>query len=590
MIFSKKAAGLGGAKRSNFEKEVLAAGMLPNLLTGLTTVLYMMVTIQLPKDRIPMVVLLGICICLVLQFLVAPFTNKLITKRLSDDLEWFGNYESTERERTTLMRQVMEIPEKVGVQVFCVFYAGVICWVILCCTFAGALQDVAVMALCSGFFGAYAGFVFAIVQTQKICSGYAAKIVGQGVSEVEIKQKHSFGTPSAKLVVFHIFGPIILVNIFFMSISWRSFVISSSFQIALLRVCIIFVMNLVFYCTLSAMLFKRMMESINFTNTILQDMNRNNLHNISHSRTDLSNEFMYNIHLINTISDILQKILKASTDISAQVIEASNELSVISKQTAATSLEQSSGIKELLSAMEESDKWAQNIFSKIGEVSLVARRTTEVIYDGFNILQQNMQKLSEINQANEVTLEGIKTLSSKISGISDIVGIINSIADQTNIIAFNAELEAASAGKSGKNFHQVSNEIRRLTNNTIQSTNEIRNKIIEIQHSSEKLLTLSLNGSKKVAAGNEIVKELYGNFTGLKESSQKANASSEEIKFIIEQQTAAFEQIVVTLRQLSAAVETFSVSTHTINTSAEHLCNISEKLQNLQPKEDIQGA
>ena len=332
------------------------------------------------------------------------------------------------------------------------------------------------------------------------------------------------------------------------------------------------------------MIFKRMMRSINFTKDILLDMKRENLHKIKHSPTDLSNEFMYNIHLINTISDILQKILKITSDISSQVIESSNELSVISKETAATSLEQNSGIKELLAAMEESDSLAKNISSKIGEVSLVANRTTEVINDGFNILKQNMQKLSEIKQANDVTFEGIKSLSEKISGISDIAGIINSIADQTNIIAFNAELEASSAGESGQNFHLVANEIRRLTNNTIQSTNEIREKIIEIQHSSEKLLLASQNGSKKISDGNEIVENLYHNFTNLKESSQATDSSSEEIKHIIEQLTAAFEQIVITLRQLSEAAETFSVSTNNINISAENLCTISEQLQNLQPE------
>ena len=369
-----------------------------------------------------------------------------------------------------------------------------------------------------------------------------------------------------------------------MIISWRTCIKTLPFTQTIVRLVIIFIMNLIFYTILSTMIFKRMMRSINFTKDILLDMKRENLHKIKHSPTDLSNEFMYNIHLINTISDILQKILKITSDISSQVIESSNELSVISKETAATSLEQNSGIKELLAAMEESDSLAKNISSKIGEVSLVANRTTEVINDGFNILKQNMQKLSEIKQANDVTFEGIKSLSEKISGISDIAGIINSIADQTNIIAFNAELEASSAGESGQNFHLVANEIRRLTNNTIQSTNEIREKIIEIQHSSEKLLLASQNGSKKISDGNEIVENLYNNFTNLKESSQATDSSSEEIKHIIEQQTAAFEQIVITLRQLSEAAETFSVSTNNINISAENLCTISEQLQNLQPE------
>lgn len=589
MIFSNKFGLRYKKKTTNFEKEVFDAGMIPNLVTGLTTVLYMIATIQLPKESIIFMLAWAVGISFVLQFIIAPVTNKMITQKLSDDLDWFAKFESTERERTSLLKQVLSIPEKIGIEVFVVFYCGVLCWTGICSRFTAASPETMIMSLCAGFLGAYTGFVFAMETTRKICSNYAAKIIEQGVSEAEVSQKHCFGISSTKITVFHIFAPILLINIFYMFITWKSFSNYTSFHSIFIRLIIVSIINFLFFCLLSTMLFKRMMKSINFTKQILLNMNRSNLHNIKHSPTDLSNEFMYNIYLINTISDILQKILKASNDISMQVVESSNELSVISKETAVTSLEQNAGIKELLAAMEESDNLARNISTKIGEVSLVAKHTTDVINDGFDILKLNMHKLSEIKQANEITLDGIKSLSEKISGISDIAGIINSIADQTNIIAFNAELEASRAGDSGKNFHLVANEIRRLTNNTIQSTNEIRNRIIDIQHSSESLLLASQNGCKKITAGNEIVENLYNNFTSLRESSENADTSSEEIKKIIEQQTSSFEQIVITLRQLSDAAETFSVSTQNINTFAENLCIVSEKLKNLQPKKDVQG-
>ena len=270
------------------------------------------------------------------------------------------------------------------------------------------------------------------------------------------------------------------------------------------------------------------------------------------------------------------------------VVESSNELSVISKETAVTSLEQNSGVKELLSAMEESDALSKNIAEKIGEVSLVARRTTDNINEGFSILKENMQKLDEIKRANGVTVNGIKELTEKVSGISDIARIINSIADQTNIIAFNAELEASSAGEVGENFSLVANEIRRLTNSTIQSTEEIRKRIIEIQHSSDELLVSSQNGSKKILDGNKIINDLNQRFEDLKESSESMNYASEDIKKIIEQQTASFAQIVITLRQIAEAAESFSSSTQKISDSAQNLCTISEKLKQLQPDDVLE--
>lgn len=586
MIFSRKTRGKNEKQKTNLKKQIYDAGMIPNVITGIVAALYMLITVRIPAGHVVPMLLWALGILVVLQFLVAPLTNKMITQKVSDDLEWFYAYETSERERTILLKQLMGIPVKVGIQVFLVFYFGVLCWTFICRKLGETSMETFVMSLCSGFIGAYTGFVFSFEQTQKICSAHAACIIEKGVSEVEVEEKHTFGLSSTAITLIHIFGPIIIVNVFNMIFSWHCYVNKPDFSVTLFRLVIILLMNTLFFSILSIILFKRMMKSINFTKNILLNINRKNLYNIKRSPTDLSNEFMYNIHLINTISDILQTILHTTGEISMQVVESSNELSVISKETSVTSLEQNSGVKELLAAMEESDSMARNISSKIEEVSLVARKTTEVINDGFDILKNNIHKLSEIRQANEITLDGIKTLSDKISGISDIAGIINSIADQTNIIAFNAELEASRAGESGKNFHLVAAEIRRLTNNTIQSTNEIRSKIIEIQHSSEKLLLSSQSGNKKIIEGNEIVDELYGNFTDLRNSSAMADSSSEEINKIIQQQTAAFEQIVVTLRQLSAAAETFSVSTQSINSFAENLCEISEKLKTLQPDED----
>ena len=135
------------------------------------------------------------------------------------------------------------------------------------------------------------------------------------------------------------------------------------------------------------------------------------------------------------------------------------------------------------------------------------------------------------------------------------------------------------------NFALVANEIRRLTNNTIQSTEEIRKRIIEIQHSSDELLLASQNGSEKILDGNQIINDLNTRFEELKASSESMNYASEDIKKIIDQQTASFAQIVITLRQISEAAETFSSSTQKISDSAQNLCTISTNLKNLQPED-----
>lgn len=574
-------------KKKTLEKEISSVCKVPNLLSILIAIVYMLITVRIQMNQIVPMIVTGVIVYLIAEFVIIPFSCGSITKDVSEEFEMGQKGAGSEMERTVLLKKVMSLPERMGLKTFGIAFGAGIVWIVITTLLFHINAEAIIMGIAAIFMGCYTGFVLVISRTQKACSSFAAELVSKGVNKEEVEEKHYFGTLSAKITAFHIFVPILLINVYFMVMCWRLMEnpgVESNLSIVIKYVIIVAV-NLVFYCYLSTALFNRMMKSINQMSEILGAINKNNMNKVAATSTDLSNEFMYNVYLINTITDLLQSILKMSSRISMEVVESSNELSVISKETAVTSLEQASGIKELLSAMEESDALARNISDKISEVSLVAKKNTEDINGGFDILRQNMQKLEEIKQANDITVDGIQTLTEKISGISDIAGIINSIADQTNIIAFNAELEASSAGETGDNFHNVANEIRRLTNNTIQSTNEIRERITEIQHSSEMLLASSKQGSEKIISGNELINSLHESFTELQTSSESTDSAATEIKQIIVQQTASFEQIVITLRQIAEAAENFSVSTHKISSSAENLCSISQELKKFQPEE-----
>ena len=570
----------------NLTEEITKKVLVSNTFFALCTLVFAIAIGSIPKEFIVSAIIYGVLFCVILQILTCIMGVSLVTQSMTDELSSFYNYETTEKERTRLIKELMNLPSKIAAFIFPGFLACCAVWIIIISKIAKLNINSIIFISSVVYVGSYYAAIHSMTGiAQKICSNHAADIVKLGVSKEEVRKHHTFGTKSTMITVVHIFAPILINAIWFYILSWRTCVSYTSANLVYYRLALVGIISLVSYHIFSTMLFKRMMRSINNMKDILAGMNRENLHKVKYERTDLSNEFMYNVYLINTIVEILQKILKEGQRVSLDVIESSNELSVISRETAVTSLEQNSGIKELLSAMEETDALSKNIAEKIGEVSLVAKRTTDNINDGFDILKHNMQKLDEIKRANDVTVDGIKNLTEKVSGINDIARIINNIADQTNIIAFNAELEATSAGEVGENFSLVANEIRRLTNSTIKSTEEIRNRIIEIQHSSDALLISSQNGSKKILDGNKIIMELNQRFEELKTSSESMDYASEDIKKIIEQQTASFAQIVITLRQISEAAESFSGSTQKISDSAQNLCTISDNLKKLQPKD-----
>jgi methyl-accepting chemotaxis protein len=197
-------------------------------------------------------------------------------------------------------------------------------------------------------------------------------------------------------------------------------------------------------------------------------------------------------------------------------------------------------------------------------------------------------KMSEIAQANLDTIMGIKNLSEKIDTVWNIISTIDSIAEKTRIIAFNAEIEATSAGESGENFHIVANEIRRLADGIIESTKEIKTRITEIQESSDDLILTSENGTEKIKSGVENAKNLETRFESIKNASEITAESAETITTIIQQQTLASEQILITLKQISAGVSNFSMATEYISQASENLKTVATELS--ESSDQTEGA
>ena len=276
----------------------------------------------------------------------------------------------------------------------------------------------------------------------------------------------------------------------------------------------------------------------------------------------------------------IRNMRRGEQELGAHLFEETQNLVVSAKENAATAQDQSAAVKEIVATMEDSNALSENISSKIHDVSQVAIKTSSDVADGVASIEQNVAQLHAIFDANQQTIEGMKILSERIESIWDIVTLINNVADQAKIIAFNAELEASSAGEAGKSFRIVANEIRRLSDGIIDGTKEIKERINEIQHSSDSLILASESGTEKINEGYENAKNLGERFASIKNSAEVTAASAGDITEIIQQQTTASEQILIALKQISAGVENFTVATDNISTSSEHIRKMSEEMNN----------
>ena len=282
---------------------------------------------------------------------------------------------------------------------------------------------------------------------------------------------------------------------------------------------------------------------------------------------------------------IINRTNAKEKDISDKLIAETQNLAVSSKETAATAQDQSAAVKEIVTTMEDNTALSDDISQKIKDVSGVAAKTNGDVAEGVSYIEENVKQLQLIADTNLNTINGIKALGDKIENIWDIVTLINSVADQAKIIAFNAELEASSAGEAGKNFHIVATEIRRLADGIIDGTKEIKEKINEIQQSSDALILASENGTEKITQGVESAKNLESRFSSIKNASEITAESAEKITTIIQQQAIASEQILVTLKQIASGVENFTAATEHISKTSQNLKTIATELGNKKQEE-----
>ncbi|MDR2186152.1 MAG: methyl-accepting chemotaxis protein, partial [Treponema sp.] len=151
-------------------------------------------------------------------------------------------------------------------------------------------------------------------------------------------------------------------------------------------------------------------------------------------------------------AEAASKTVAQTREIAKTIQESTNEIFHSSKEIFTTANNQAASVEEIVSTMNETAQIAADIADKTGSVATIATRMEEDINHGFSVLESNVTKMGDIKEKNDGVISGIVALGNKISKIRDIVKTINTITDNTKVIAFNAALEAASAGDKGKRF------------------------------------------------------------------------------------------------------------------------------------------
>jgi methyl-accepting chemotaxis protein len=264
---------------------------------------------------------------------------------------------------------------------------------------------------------------------------------------------------------------------------------------------------------------------------------------------------------------------------SLQVSSAAEEMAATVQQQASAATQQSAAVAQTTAAMEELAATAQQMSENSGQVAEASAQTQESTQQGEEAVTNAAWVMEEINLSNEKMVQEILLLSQRSQEIGEVVNLINVIADQTRLIAFNAAIEAAAAGEAGRRFSVVASEVRRLADNVTNTTQEIHNKVKEIQSASNGLVISAEQGAKKIdegVASSRLTSEVLTTIVG---HTQTVKSLAQQISLGTQQQRTATEQVVEALREVSAGAQQVAQGSQETNQVITDLLKLSEELK-----------
>jgi methyl-accepting chemotaxis protein len=249
--------------------------------------------------------------------------------------------------------------------------------------------------------------------------------------------------------------------------------------------------------------------------------------------------------------------------------------------------DQAGSMEKIENTINENARIAAEIVEKTGSVATIASKMEEDVLLGFAVLEKNVKKMEDIKEKNSGVINGIVSLSNKVGKIRDIVRVINTITDQTKVIAFNAALEAASAGESGRRFSVVAGEVNRLADNIADLTRQIREQIEEILSSSSSLILYSEEGSDKIAEGYKLIKDLEDIFREIRSGAEITSNQAQTITVSTQQQLKSSEQMHTAVAEVSRGVKHFIGAAESAAVSAGTLNEHAHRLEQFLTSDDV---
>ena len=266
---------------------------------------------------------------------------------------------------------------------------------------------------------------------------------------------------------------------------------------------------------------------------------------------------------LNRTIEVLRGTLASISQSAAQLAGASEKISAAAEQTSQGSKNQSDQSMQVATAMQEMAATVLEISKNSNHASTASRSAADAARNGGKVVEETLATMRGIAESTAKAASTISNLGRSSEQIGKIISVIDDIADQTNLLALNAAIEAARAGEQGRGFAVVADEVRKLAERTTQATKEITGTIESIQQETRNAVHAMQQGNADVQVGLE--------------KTSASGAALQEIITMAEQVGDMIATIATAATEQSAATEEINSGVSHISSSTQAACAASEQ-------------